>query len=129
MISIIVCGGEEIVAPIEERVQALIEAIEATEAHPGLASSLPCSSTPRALRESRPSPTRLMPSSRNDSENRKPIHRQILIFQKMETRISIDYAQNSAKYRYPEQACPYRYPPFWRCQKGLKLRLRFSAVF
>ncbi len=26
-------GGEEIVAPIEERVQALIEAIEATEAH------------------------------------------------------------------------------------------------
>ncbi len=28
-------GGEEIVAPIEERVQALIEAIEATEAHLG----------------------------------------------------------------------------------------------
>ena len=26
-------GGEEIVAPIEERVQALLEAIEATEAH------------------------------------------------------------------------------------------------
>ena len=26
-------GGEEIIAPIEERVQALIEAIEATEAH------------------------------------------------------------------------------------------------
>ena len=28
-----VAGGEEIVAPIEERVQSLIEAIEATEAH------------------------------------------------------------------------------------------------
>ena len=27
-------GGEEIVVPIEERVQALIEAVEATEAHP-----------------------------------------------------------------------------------------------
>ena len=26
-------GGEEIIAPIEERVQALLEAIEATEAH------------------------------------------------------------------------------------------------
>ena len=26
-------GGEEIVAPIEERVEALLEAIEATEAH------------------------------------------------------------------------------------------------
>jgi len=37
-------GGEEIIAPIEERVQALLEAIEATEAHlrgPGASTPAP----------------------------------------------------------------------------------------
>ena len=59
-------GGEEIVAPIEERVQALLEAIEATEAHlrglgfdPAIAAS-----ARRALRGSRASPTRWRPSIR-----------------------------------------------------------------
>jgi type I restriction enzyme, R subunit len=56
-------GGEEIVAPIEERVQALLEAIAATRHICGvLASNRACLSAPRASLESRPSPTRLMPS-------------------------------------------------------------------
>ena len=66
-------GGEEIVAPIEERVQALLEAIEATETHlrglgfdPGIARS-----ARRASRGSRRSPTRWMPSIRRDEAKRR----------------------------------------------------------
>jgi type I restriction enzyme, R subunit len=59
-------GGEEIIAPIEERVQALLEAIEATEFHtcaPWIR-SWQRSSVPRALRASRASRMPWRPSTR-----------------------------------------------------------------
>ena len=59
-------GGEEIVAPIEERVQALLEAIEATEAHLRELGFDPASLDWReGLRAHQaPSPTRWTPSIR-----------------------------------------------------------------
>ena len=58
-------GGEEIVAPIEERVQALLEAIEATEAHLRGLGFDPAIADRREgfARIKRPSPTRSRPST------------------------------------------------------------------